>query len=110
MNAAFGVLVYCRQKQLPHPGLLVLDSPLLSYREPLKSRHGALSDDEKTIKASGVKQHFFAYLKETTEFAQFIIIENEPPPSEVDSYAKVYAFVGDEGEEGRKGFFGSAPA
>lgn len=36
MNAAFkiGLLDYCRQKQLPHPGGLVLDSPLLSYREP----------------------------------------------------------------------------
>jgi hypothetical protein len=107
MNAAFkiGVLIYCRQKQLPHPGILVLDSPLLSYREPLKSRHGALSEDEKTIKASGVKGHFFAYLKEKTEFAQFIVIENDPPPPGVDAYAKVYAFVGDEGEEGRKGFF-----
>lgn len=107
MNAAFkiGLLIYCRQKQLPHPGLLVLDSPLLSYREPLKSRHGALSDDEKTIKASGVKEHFFAYLKEKADFAQFIIIENDPPPSDVGSYAAVYAFVGDEGDEGRKGFF-----
>jgi hypothetical protein len=45
-----GLLIYCRQKQLPHPGILVLDGPLLSYREPQKSRHGALSEDEKTIK------------------------------------------------------------
>jgi hypothetical protein len=107
MNAAFkiGLLDYCRQKQLPHPGVLVLDSPLLSYREPQKSRHGALSDDEKAVKASGVKDHFFAYLKEKSDAAQFVIIENDPPPAEVDAYAKVYAFVGNEGEEGRKGFF-----
>jgi hypothetical protein len=82
-----------------------LNSKVAFYREPLKSRHGALSDDEKTIKASGVKEHFFAYLKEKTEFAQFIIIENDPPPSDAGSYAKVHAFVGDEGDEGRKGFF-----
>jgi hypothetical protein len=107
MNAAFkiGLLVYCRQKQLPHPGFLVLDSPLLSYREPLKSRHGALSEDEKTIKASGVKEHFFTYLKEKTKFAQFIIIENDPPPADTESYAQVYTFVGNEGDEGREGFF-----
>jgi hypothetical protein len=107
MNAAFkiGLLIYCRQKELPHPGLLVLDSPLLSYREPLKSRHGPLSDDEKTIKASGVKEHFFAYLKDNTALAQFIVIENDPPPLNVESYAKIHAFVGDEGDEGRKGFF-----
>lgn len=107
MNAAFkiGLLDYCRQKHLPHPGVLVLDSPLLSYREPMKSRHGALSDDEKAVKASGVKAHFFAYLKDKSASAQFIIIENDPPPPEVASYAKIYAFVGNEGEEGRKGFF-----
>lgn len=107
MNAAFkiGLLDYCRLKQLPHPGVLVLDSPLLSYREPQKSRHGALSDDEKAVKASGVKDHFFAYLKEKSDAAQFVIIENDSPPAEVEAYAKVYAFVGNEGEEGRKGFF-----
>jgi hypothetical protein len=106
MNAAFkiGLLNYCRGKHLPHPGVLVLDSPLLSYREP-QSRHGDLSDDEKAVKASGVKSHFFAYLKAKSATAQFIIIENDPPPPEVASYAKMYAFVGNEGEEGRKGFF-----
>jgi hypothetical protein len=85
MNAAFkiGLLDYCRQKQLPHPGVLVLDSPLLSYREPQKSRHGALSDDERAVKASGVKEHFFAYLKEKSDAAQFVIIENDPPPAEL---------------------------
>jgi DNA repair ATPase RecN len=37
MNAAFkiGVLAYCRAKELPHPGIVALDSPLLSYRDPL---------------------------------------------------------------------------
>lgn len=52
-----------------------------------------------------MKDHFFAYLKEKSDAAQFVIIENDPPPAEVDAYAKVYAFVGNEGEEGRKGFF-----
>jgi hypothetical protein len=39
-----------------------------------------LSDDEKAVKASGVKDHFFAYLKEKSTEAQFVIIENDPPP------------------------------
>jgi hypothetical protein len=107
MNAAFkiGLLDYCRQKQLPHPGIIVLDSPLLSYREPQKSRHGALSEDEKAVKASGVKDHFFAYLKAKSASAQFVIIENDPPPAAVGAYATIHSFVGDEGEEGRKGLF-----
>jgi hypothetical protein len=107
LNAAFkiGLLDYCRQKQLPHPGVLVLDSPLLTYRQGQKSRHGELSEDEKAIKASGVKERFFVYLKEKSAEAQFIIIENDPPPAAVADYATIYAFVGNEGEEGRKGFF-----
>ncbi|GLR88202.1 hypothetical protein [Bradyrhizobium iriomotense] len=107
LNAAFkiGLLDYCRQKELPHPGVLVLDSPLLTYRQGQKSRHGELSEDEKAIKASGVKERFFVYLKEKSAEAQFIIIENDPPPDSAADYATIYSFVGNEGEEGRKGFF-----
>ncbi|WP_108521605.1 hypothetical protein [Bradyrhizobium algeriense] len=64
MNAAFkiGVLLYCRKKELPHPGIVVLDSPLLSYRDPLTSRHGELAADEKEVKDSGLKEHFYRFL------------------------------------------------
>ena len=38
-HAAFKValLIFCRERDLPHPGFLVLDTPLLTYRDPLKS-------------------------------------------------------------------------
>jgi hypothetical protein len=62
-------------------------------------------DERKAIKASGVKDHFFAYLKEKSTEAQFVIIENDPPPVGVETYATIYSFAGNEGEEGRKGFF-----
>ena len=29
-----GLLDYCRQNEMPHPGFVILDSPLLAYKEP----------------------------------------------------------------------------
>ena len=43
-HAAFKValLLFCRKNNLPHPGFLVLDTPLLTYRDPITSRYGEL--------------------------------------------------------------------
>jgi hypothetical protein len=51
-HAAFKValLVFCRERKLPHPGFLILDTPLLTYRDPLTSREGALSADEQALR------------------------------------------------------------
>ena len=48
MHAAFKValLIYCQRNDLPHPDFLVLDTPLLTYRDPITSRHGRLTPDE----------------------------------------------------------------
>jgi len=34
------------------------NSPLLSYRDPLKSKHKELSEDEKVVTATDLKVHF----------------------------------------------------
>jgi hypothetical protein len=98
MNAAFkiGVLLFCQEKGLPHPGVIVLDSPLLSYRDAIKSKHGALGEDEKEVVQTGLNEHFYRFLLDKTSVAQFIVIENYAPP---------VAFVGADGEGDRKGFF-----
>ncbi|MDV3251134.1 hypothetical protein DevBK_07325 [Devosia sp. BK] len=107
MNAAFkiGVLLYCREKQLPHPGILVLDSPLLSYRDSLTSRHGALSADEEEVQESGLKVEFYRFLMEHRNLAQFIIIENDPPPADFGDGASITVFTGPLGTGARKGLF-----
>lgn len=107
MNAAFkiGVLLYCRQKELPHPGIVVLDSPLLSYRDPLTSRHGELDADEKEVKDSGLKEHFYRFLVDQKDSAQFVIIENDPPPIDLDEKSKVTLFVGALGRGERQGLY-----
>uniref|UniRef100_A0A9E8A469 Rad50/SbcC-type AAA domain-containing protein n=1 Tax=Bosea sp. NBC_00436 TaxID=2969620 RepID=A0A9E8A469_9HYPH len=107
MNAAFkiGVLLYCRGKELPHPGIVVLDSPLLSYRDPLTSRHGELDADEKEVKESGLKEHFYRFLVEKKDLAQFVIIENDTPPISLGEGSIVTSFTGSLGRGGRRGYY-----
>ena len=103
MNAAFkiAVLVYCRSKNLPHSGIVALDSPLLSYRDPHTSRYGGLSPDEQAVTQTGLDEHFYRYLLDQARTAQFIVIENDAPPFDLGPRAMVTTFVGRLG--GRQG-------
>jgi peptidoglycan hydrolase CwlO-like protein len=107
LHAAFKVaaLTYCRSKGLPHPGVVVLDTPLLTYREPLfYSRYGDLEPEEIVIRATGLAEHFYAHLASLKSIGQFIILENSNPPASVHDIAKIEVFTGrDDG--GRFGFF-----
>ena len=76
-----------------------MDSPLLSYREPHTSRHGALTPDEEVVKASGLKDHFYAYLAANAADAQYIVIENDPPTAMAGAITQiVFAGVNSRGD------------
>src|SRR5690606_35573441 len=104
LHAAFNVAiaVYCIDKGLPHPGFLVLDTPLLTYREPLKSKHGDLSDDEKVLKATSLAGKFYKHLASLEEKLQIIVIENSDPPAAIEDLAHIEVFTGLAGD-GRGG-------
>lgn len=95
LHAAFNVAVFvhCIKNDLPHPGFLVLDTPLLTYREPLNSRYGGLSQDEQAIKASSLAKHFYTHLASLKEKVQIIVIENSDPPLGVDRFAHIELFT-----------------
>lgn len=106
-HAAFKValLIYCRENKLPHPGFVVLDTPLLTYRDPMKNpKHGELAEDEKVIAKSELKQCFFEHLSSISDLGQFIILENIDPPDEIEKLAYVQTFYGNTGS-GRNGLF-----
>ena len=106
-HAAFKValLIFCREKGLPHPGFVVLDTPLLTYRDPMKNlRAGELTDDEQIIAKSSLKQRFFEHLSSIKHLGQFIILENIDPPDHIETIANVQAFYGNE-EGSRNGLF-----
>jgi predicted nuclease with TOPRIM domain len=103
-HAAFKValLLYCRERDLPHPGFLVLDTPLLTYRDPFKKPGDKLAPDEEELSNSDLKERFFEHLGHIGNGAQFIIFENVDPPSKIEEYARVEIFTND-ATNGRQG-------
>lgn len=87
------------------PGFIVLDTPLLTYRSPLKNpKHGELSEDEKSIKETSLQNSFYDFIVQLKGEAQIIILENEDPPESSIDDMQVVTFTGDN-SVGRFGFF-----
>jgi hypothetical protein len=106
LHAAVNValLVFCRERDLPHPGFVVLDTPLLTYREPLTSKHGDLSEDEIEIKQTGLPTHFYNYLASLEGLGQIIVLENADPPADLVTNPKIEIFTARR-DSGRYGLF-----
>jgi hypothetical protein len=96
-HAAFKValLLYCRERNLPHPGFLVLDTPLMTYRDPFKKPDDKLTADEEELRNTDLKERFFEHLGHIGTNSQFMIFENVDPPSKVNEYATVETFTND---------------
>ncbi|MDJ0822501.1 MAG: hypothetical protein QNJ09_11935 [Paracoccaceae bacterium] len=97
---------YCQKMNLPHPGIVVIDSPLTSYK-----RRGAKAvKGSDTTVSSGVEAAFWASLTKIAESVQVIIVENKEPPSSVAATVHYEWFAGNEAGPGdRVGFIPEAP-
>jgi hypothetical protein len=95
IHAAFStaLALYATSRDLPHPGFVVLDSPVLTYREPHE-------DDVQLTR--NVVEHFYRGLLNGVP-TQTVIVENSDPPSDLEKYATVHAFSA-KGSD-RTGFF-----
>lgn len=104
-HSAFKValLMFCRERNLPHPGFIVLDTPLLTYRDPIKS-HNPLEADEAALKNTSLKEFFFAHLSSISSLGQIIVVENVDLPTNIASLGNVEIFTGDP-NNGRFGLF-----
>ncbi len=78
INSTFliGIMNYCYKRNLCHPGIVVLDSPLTTYKEKDKK-----DGDDETI-TKGTKEKFYEMLAEQKN-GQIIIFDNEEPSSTV---------------------------
>lgn len=94
-HAAFtlALMAYCDDKHLPHPGLVVIDSPLVVYKEPDTDEHGF---------APNVKDAFYRAVADGFYESQVVVMENQDPPSDIGNRANVIDFTGT--REGRRGF------
>jgi hypothetical protein len=107
LHAAFSIALceYCIENDLPHPGFVVLDTPVLTYRDADHPSDTELRDDE--LVSPTVAEAFYSYL--IHEFpGQVVVIENQTPPELVDQDAVIY-FSGTSGS-GRSGFYPIASA
>lgn len=106
LHAAFKValVIYCHRQGLPHLGFLILDSPLVAYRDPLTSRHGALTIDEIALSASKVADHFYNHLSSLRDIVQILVLENTDPPLKSSTTTRIHVFEG-RGGLTREGFF-----
>ena len=63
---------YCRSRNMPHPGFVILDSPLLAYKEPKGEDEGVAGTD--------LKPRFYEHLSTFAGSEQIFIVENTTPP------------------------------
>lgn len=96
-HAAFniGLMHYCRTRGLPHPGNIVLDTPL----NPLKEADGAAGEISTEMKDS-----FYTALSKQLGLDQVIVLENYDPPTRLHAKINYVHFSGKRGH-GRYGFF-----
>lgn len=96
--AAFviAILQETQRKNLSHPGFIILDSPLVTYREP-----------EEHI-GEGVKNAFYRNLAGVIPPAQVIILENEEPPEDLKNNIAFTSFTKNP-SAGRYGLFPALP-
>lgn len=97
-HAAFtlGLLAFCRERHTPHTGFVVLDSPLLAYREP--------DGTEYDLTGTDLKDQFYAYLEALPEDTQVIVVENTDPPDAIMKREQSLMF-GKNPHHGRYGLF-----
>lgn len=80
LHAVFkiAILVHCRNEKLFHPGIVLIDSPLVTYRDPLDedNKHGPLAEDEIRLSQTSIKDNLLAYLEKISHLGQFIFVEN----------------------------------
>lgn len=91
------LLEYCLENDLPHPGFVVLDSPLLAYFKPE-------GDEDRQLQGTKLKESFYSYLVDhhSTD-SQIVIVENQHPPDSVLNGLRMSVFTGNP-NEGREGF------
>jgi hypothetical protein len=93
-----GLMEFCKAKGLPHPGFVILDSPLLAYWAP--------EGVEDSLEGSDLKDRFYTYLAEHHRDSQIVIVENEHPPAGLSTKINLTVFT----KNPHRGHYGFFPA
>jgi hypothetical protein len=93
---------YCRLKGIPHPGFVIIDTPVNPFKGPVTTGHEDDLSDE-------VKNAFYDSLASGVSGDQIIIMENEEPPQRVKEKANYQQFTKNP-KVGRYGVFPHGPS
>lgn len=82
-----GLMEYCQEQSLPHPGFVVIDSPLLAYFEPE-------GEDDTALQGTDLKERFYEYLiQQHGRDSQVVVIENQHPPEKFENKLNLTVFT-----------------
>jgi hypothetical protein len=91
------LMQYAMEREYPHLGLVVLDSPIKSYSDPV-------INSDVTVSPSVVRDSFYSWLANWNGLGQVVVLENEPIKEDVSELLLPTVFTGVI-TEGRKGFY-----
>lgn len=101
---AIGLLKYCHANQKPHPGFVVLDSPLTT----VKQRDGSTSSEDGDTDAKidpRIEPLFWQSLAELDHSIQVVVLDNKEPSGELAPTLNLQLFAGPTAGPGeRQGF------
>lgn len=97
INSAFAIAImkYSVARELPHPKVIILDSPLITFKE---------KDNEEEKISDIVKTSFYKYLSENFNQEQIIVLENADPNKDICKNITYHHFTKNN-SYGRYGFF-----
>ncbi|WNV82151.1 hypothetical protein [Umezawaea sp. Da 62-37] len=103
LHAAFTVSLakYCIERNIAHPGIVALDSPVVTFRDPVTDRDVDPLNDEPM--SESVANHLYRQLGNDFD-GQAIVVENVTPPLYLGESSKSIHFTGSK-EVGRFGLF-----
>ena len=109
LHAAFTIALaqYCVSKGLPHPGFVVLDSPLVTYKPP-KLGDEDLSDEAARLPPDFTAR-FYASVEDLASNVQVIVMENVNPPASHGDGLEEIEFSKSRTSSVRYGFFPPSP-
>lgn len=93
-----GLLRYCVNKRRPHSGVVIIDSPLTSFKK--KAAKDILGADGQI--SAGIEAAFWESLKHVSKDVQIIVIENKEPPTDVAAKVHYEWFAGKDARDGER--------
>lgn len=102
LHAAFiiALLKYCDKNSMPHPGFVMLDSPLTTFKQK-KDQPRVETPAESKIDP-GIESAFWASIASIQTGLQIIVFDNKEPPSDIASKLAYSWFAGPDVSEGER--------